>query len=292
MKNKIVIEITVLLLVILALSGCVEDETPKSTESSILPPKTALQPGVYGVSELSHLPMTISLGNDTYLVLTDADKETITGYFENKGRYMLLTFDLEVIFRDKNGKVVNKGVQKIKVKEEGVKGESCLRKIPVYVEIPLDFFETWEIRGSSYIDPSINILSIGRSQEVKLSTQGIHGILYRGEHVVELTGTIDVKRSGKDTVTATLVGDIESKSDKKVLATIVFSGLNYSIYKGMKKEQRKSTTAYLYLEPLERRTFEVQFTTPAWKTDDLFRFGLGASEYQQELSPEFQDRII
>jgi len=32
--------LTVLLLVILALSGCVEDETPKSTESSILPPKT------------------------------------------------------------------------------------------------------------------------------------------------------------------------------------------------------------------------------------------------------------
>jgi len=40
MKNKIVIGITVLLLVILALSGCVEDETPKSMESNILPPKT------------------------------------------------------------------------------------------------------------------------------------------------------------------------------------------------------------------------------------------------------------
>ena len=119
MKHKVVIgiAITTLLLIIVAFSGCTEDETTKSTETNILPPKTAPQPGVYNVSELSNLPMTISLGNDTYLVFTDADKEKIHGYFENKGRYMS-AFDLEVIFRDKNGKVVNKGVQEIRVQKE------------------------------------------------------------------------------------------------------------------------------------------------------------------------------
>jgi len=105
MKTKIVIGIAIvmLLFVIVAFSGCIEDETTKSTENGILPSKKALQPGVYDVSELSNLPMTINLGNDTYLVLTDADKETISGYFENKGRFLYPTyFDLEVIFRDKN----------------------------------------------------------------------------------------------------------------------------------------------------------------------------------------------
>ncbi len=141
MKNKIVIgfAIATLLLVILAFSGCVEEETTESTENSILPSKTALQPGIYDVSELSHLPMTISLGNDTYLVLIDADKERISGYFENKGVYMSF-FDLDVIFRDKNGKVVNDGVQEIKV--NGVAGEvfTISKNFPVYAEIPLDFF--------------------------------------------------------------------------------------------------------------------------------------------------------
>jgi hypothetical protein len=187
MKHKVVIgiAITTLLLIIVAFSGCTEDETTKSTETNILPPKTAPQPGVYNVSELSNLPMTTSLGNDTYLVFTDAggcpaiafdtknfasfwiqspiclsfspdfelldslaDKEKIHGYFENKGRYMS-AFDLEVIVRDKNGKVVNKGVQEIRVQKEE---ELFLRrKVPVYAEIPLDFFETWEVRGSSII---------------------------------------------------------------------------------------------------------------------------------------------
>jgi hypothetical protein len=272
----------------------VEDETTKSTENGILPQKTVLQPGVYDVSELSHLPMTISLGNDTYLVLTDADKERISGYFENKGIYPSY-FDLDVIFRDKNGKVVNNGVQEIRVKYEALKSEErkiieynmrYLRKMPVYVEIPLDFFETWEVRGESIIDYSEIILGIGRSQEVKISTREFRG----GE--VELIGTIDIKRSGKDTVTATLVGDIESKSDYKLLATIVLSDLNYSVYEGIKKEQRRSTIAYLYLEPLERRTFEAQFSTPAWETDDSFSVGMDAPEYREKLPAEYQDRII
>ena len=278
MKNKIAIgiAITTLLLVILAFSGCVEEETTKSTENSILPSKTALQPGVYDVSELSNLPMTISLGNDTYLVLTDADKETISGYFENKGRYMS-AFDLEAIFRDKNGKVVNSGVQKIRVKEEAVKGEeiSYLRKVPVYVEIPLDFFETWEVRGNPTKFLHVNIFGIGGSQEVKLSLEK-----YKFGGFV--TGTIDVKRSGKDTVTAMLVGDIESKSDKKLTVQIVFKDLNYSVYEGMRPEQQKSTIIeYLYfLEPFERRPFEAQFSTPAYETDDSFLLGLDAFEFQ------------
>lgn len=287
MKTKIAtgIAITTLLLVIVAFSGCIEDETTKSTENGILPPKTALQPGVYDVSELSHLPMTISLGNDTYLVLTDADKEKIHGYFENKGRYMS-AFDLEVIFRDKNGKVVNKGIQEIRVQKEE---ELFLRrKVPVYVEIPLDFFETWEVRGSSIINPYYIILDVGRSQEVKLSTRE-----YGGEDFVELMGTIDVKRSGKDTVTATLVGEVESKSNKKLIADITFWDQNSSVYEGMSQEQHDElnalSTLYLYLEPFERRTFEAQFSTPAYETDELFRLSLVARD---KIPARYQDRII
>jgi hypothetical protein len=237
MKNKIVIGIATaaLLLVIVAFSGCVEEKTPESTGNSIPPSKTALQPGVYDVSELSNLPMTISLGNDTYLVLTDADKERIHGYFENRGRY-LSAFDLEVIFRDKNGKMVNNGVQEIKIQKD--EGLVLKRKIPVYVEIPLDFFETWEVRGSSHeYHPKINLLDIGRShldQGLKFSTRG-EGIATM-EHVVELTGTIDVKRSGKDNVTATLVGNIESKSDKKCIVMLSFINSNFSYYKSIGHE--------------------------------------------------------
>ncbi len=287
MKNKVVIGIAMLLLVMVAFSGCIDEETPKSTGNSILPTKTALQPGVYDISELSHLPMTINLGNDTYLVLTDADKERISGYFENKGIFFS-AFVLEVIFRDKSGKVVNNGVQKISVQKEE---ELFLRrKVPVHVEIPLDFFETWEVRGSSIRIPYSNILDVGRSQEVKLNTR-----VYDEEDFVELKGTIDVKHSGKDTVTATLIGKVESKSNKKLIANIGFQDINNSVYAGMENEQRgqlTSTFVYLYLEPLERRTFEAQFSTPAYETDELFRLNIGASEYRQELPAEVQDRIV
>ena len=71
MKTKIVIGIAIvmLLFVIVAFSGCIEDETTKSTENGILPSKKALQPGVYDVSELSNLPMTINSVSYTHLTL-------------------------------------------------------------------------------------------------------------------------------------------------------------------------------------------------------------------------------
>jgi len=286
MKTKIVIGIAIvmLLFVIVAFSGCIEDETTKSTENGILPSKKALQPGVYDVSELSNLPMTINLGNDTYLVLTDADKETISGYFENKGRFLYPTyFDLEVIFRDKNGKVVNNGVREIRVKYEALKSEEreydmrYLRKIPVYVGIPLDFFETWEVRGESIIYPYITILEVGRSQDVKLTQ--------KGEYFVELTGTIDVTHSGKGNLTATFVGEIESKSDKKLTVQITFTSRNVS------KSWWKPSAQYLYLEPFERRTFEAQFSTPDYETDNLLELCLEAREFY-EVDAKYQDRII
>jgi len=79
-----------------------------------------------------------------------------------------------------------------------------------------------------------NILDIDRTHEVKLSMYKYSS----AEYVGELTGTIDVKRSGKDTVTATLIGEIENKSDKKLRAELGFRHSNWGVYEGMRIEQQ------------------------------------------------------